>query len=187
MKTFYAKSGDGWRDWLKRNHLLEKEVWLVYYKNGAERTGIEYDESVDWALCYGWIDSLIKKIDDEKYVRKFTPRKDGSIWSKSNINRVGRLIKEGKMTEHGLGLFSNRKNKLSFAERFKVEEPSFPPEFFKAIKKNKQAWQNFQKFPLSHKRHYQMWITSAKKVDTKERRIEEAVSLIAKNVKSLMK
>lgn len=187
MKTFYAKSGSEWRDWLKKNCLLEQEVWLVYYKKGAEKLGVDYDESVDLALCYGWIDSLIKKIDDQKYARKFTPRKVGSIWSKTNIDRVERLIKEEKMTKYGLGLFKERNNKLSFAEKFKVEGPPFPPEFFKAIKKNKQAWQNFQKYPPSHKRQYQMWITRAKKADTRDRRIEEAVSLIAKNVKSLMK
>jgi len=180
-------NGNEWRVWLKRNHLLEQEVWLVYYKKEAGKLGVEYDESVDWALCYGWIDSLIKKIDDERYARKFTPRKVGSIWSKSNIMRVGRLIEEGKMTKYGLELFRERNNKLLFAEKFKVKESPFPPEFFKAIKKNKQAWQNFQKFPPSHRRQYQMWITSAKKADTRDRRIEEAVSLIAENVKSLMK
>ena len=137
-----------------------------------ENQSVDYDESVDWALCYGWIDSLIKKIDDQKYARKFTPRKVGSIWSKSNIDRVERLIKEGKMTEYGLALFVERNNKISFAEKFKVEEPPFPPEFFKTIKKNKEAWQNFQKFSPSHKRQYQMWITSAKKADTRDRRID---------------
>ena len=187
MKTFYAKSGSEWRDWLKKSHLLEREVWLVYYRKGSGKPGVDYDESVDWALCYGWIDSLIKNIDDQKYARKFTPRKIGSIWSKSNIDRVEKLIKDGKMTKYGLRLFKERNNELSFAEKFKVEEPPFPPEFFKAIKKNNQAWQNFQKFPPSHKRQYQMWITSAKKADTRDRRIDEAVRLIANNVKSLMK
>ena len=187
MKTFYAKSGSKWRDWLKKNHLLEKEVWLVYYKKGSGKPGVDYDESVDWALCYGWIDSLIKKIDDQKYARKFTPRKIGSVWSKSNIDRVERLIKDGKMTEYSLRLFKERNSELSSAEKFKAEEAPFPPEFFQAIKKNKQAWQNFEKFSLSHKRQYQMWITSAKKADTRDRRIDEAVRLIANNVKSLMK
>ena len=187
MKTFYAKSGDEWRDWLKRNHSLEREVWLVYYRKGTGKPSIDYDESVDWALCFGWIDSVIKKIDDEKYARKFTPRKADSIWSKSNTGRVKKLTKEGKMTEYGLALFSERNNRISFAEKFKAEKLPFPPEFFEAIKKNKEAWQNFQKFSPSHKRQYQMWITSAKKEDTRDRRIVEAVSLIAENVKSLMK
>jgi uncharacterized protein YdeI (YjbR/CyaY-like superfamily) len=186
MKTFYAKTPNEWRGWLDRNHLLEREVWLIFYKKDAGEPCIDYDDAVGWALCYGWIDSIIKRIDDKKYTRKFTPRKSGSIWSKSNIERVNRLIKEGKMTEHGMALFEKR-NKVSFAEKFKAKELPFPPEFLDAIKKNRQAWQNFQKFAPSHKRQYQMWITSAKKADTRERRIKEAVNLIGENVKSLLK
>jgi uncharacterized protein YdeI (YjbR/CyaY-like superfamily) len=104
-----------------------------------------------------------------------------------NIDRVERLTKEGKMTESGLALFRVRSDKISLAEEFKVKEPPFPAEFLNALKKNRRAWENFQKFAPSYKRRYLMWITSAKAAETRTDRIEEAVSLIAKNLKSLLK
>lgn len=187
MRTFHARDGGEWRGWLQQNHLLEQEVWLVFYKRGAEEPSVSYDEAVDWALCFGWIDSLIRKIDGRRYARKFTPRRPGSIWSKSNIERVERLTKEGKMTERGMALFRDRSGETPFAEKFRAKEPPFPPEFMSAIKKNRRAWQNFQKFTPGYRRRYVMWITSAKTAGTRDRRIEEAVALIARNVKSLLK
>jgi len=187
VKTVHARSGGEWKSWLQRNHLLEREVWLVFYKKGAKRSGISYDEALDWALCFGWIDSLIRRIDDLEYARKFTPRRPGSIWSRSNLDRVERLTKEGKMTEHGLKPFRQRTGEPSFAERFKAEDRPYPPGFLSAIKKNKRAWENFQRFTPGYKKRYLMWVTSASTSAARDRRIEEAVGLIARNVKSLMK
>jgi len=184
---FHAKDGAEWRGWLQLNHLVEQEVWLVFYKRGAKEPSVSYDEAVDWALCFGWIDSMIRKIDDLRYARKFTPRRPGSIWSKSNIDRVERLTGEGKMTEHGMELFRDRIGGSSIAKRFRTEEPPFPPEFIRAMKKNGQAWDNFQKFAPGYRRRYLMWITSAKTAETRDRRIEEAVDLIARNVRSSVK
>ncbi len=187
MKTVHARNGGEWKRWLQRNHLLEREIWLVFYKKGAKRAGVSYDEALDWALCFGWIDSLIRKIDDLEYARKFTPRRPGSIWSESNLDRVERLTKEGKMTEHGLKPFRERTGEPSFAERFRTEEQPFPPAFRSAIRNNRQAWENFQRLAPGYRKRYLMWVTSARTAATRDRRIEEAVRLIAKNVKSLMK
>ena len=102
MKTVEVKDRAAWRAWLAANHDQEDEVWLVYCKEHTGRKSPEYGATVEEALCYGWIDSIIKKLDDERYVRKFTPRKETSRWSPSNIVRVEKLTKEGLMTEHGL-------------------------------------------------------------------------------------
>jgi uncharacterized protein YdeI (YjbR/CyaY-like superfamily) len=187
LKTLRVKNDYEWRSWLQQNHLVEKGVWLVFYKKGAGESGPTYDEAVDGALCFGWIDSVIKKIDDYEYVRKFTPRRPGSIWSKSNIRRVERLTKEDRMTEYGLMPFKERGNEISIAERFKAKEPPFPPEFLSALRNNARAWRNFQKLAPGYRKRYLMWITSAKATETRTRRIEEAVGLIAKNLKSLLK
>jgi uncharacterized protein YdeI (YjbR/CyaY-like superfamily) len=187
LKTFHAKTGEQWQHWLQRNYLIESEVWLLFFKKEAKRENISYDGALDLALCYGWIDSLVRRIDDKKYARKFTPRKTSSIWSKSNIVRMERLIKDSRMTERGRELFKERSPEISFAEKFATNELPFPDEFMTAIQKNQQAWQNFQAFSPSHKRQYQMWVTSAKRDETRKRTIKEAVALISKNVRSLMK
>jgi len=112
LKTLFAKNGAQWRNWLGQNHLLEHEVWLVFYRNATGKASLSYDEAIDEALCFGWIDSAIRKIDDAKYARKFTPRRPGSTWSKLNIERIERLTKRGKMTEYGLTPFRARSAEL---------------------------------------------------------------------------
>ena len=120
VKTLHARNGDEWRGWLQLNHLVEQEVWLEFYRKEAEESSISYDEALDWALCFGWIDSMIRKVDDLKYARRFTPRRPGSVWSKSNIERVERLVEQGKMTEHGLKPFRQRTGEASSVEKFKA-------------------------------------------------------------------
>ncbi len=187
MKTLYAKTREEWQRWLQRNHLSEPEIWLLFFKKEVKIETINYDEPLDLALCFGWIDSLVKRIDERKYARKFTPRKPGSIWSKPNKLRMERLIKDPRMTNRGAKLFRERTSEISFEEKFKANELHFPNEFLTAIKMNERAWQNFQALSSSYKRQYRMWITGAKRDETRDRRIKEDVALISKNVKSLMK
>jgi len=123
LKTLFAKNGAQWRNWLGQNHLLEQEIWLVFYRNVTGKASLSYDEAIDEALCFGWIDSAIRKIDDAKYARKFTRRRPGSTWSKLNIERMERLMKRGKMTEYGLSPFRARSAEISLADKFKVKEP----------------------------------------------------------------
>jgi len=99
----YVTSRDDWRAWLRRNHDKEKQVWVIYYKKHTGKPSIPYDDSVEEALCFGWVDSIIRRIDDEKFARKFTPRKAKSRWSEANKKRARKMMKEGKMTDAGLG------------------------------------------------------------------------------------
>src|SRR5882672_2504259 len=101
-KTLHVTSRDEWRAWLKKHHASETEVWLIYSKRNSGQPRIPYDHAVEEALCFGWIDSLVKRIDDEKFAQKFTPRRDCTKWSALNKRRVRKLIREGRMTEDGL-------------------------------------------------------------------------------------
>lgn len=101
-EELYVSNRNDWRAWLKENHDAKKEVWLIYYKKHTGKPSISYDDSVEEALCFGWVDSMIRKLDAEKFARKFTPRRDKSTWSEANRKRVEKMIREGKMTEVGL-------------------------------------------------------------------------------------
>lgn len=185
MRAIYFNNRDDWRNWLKENHDKEKEVWLIYFKKNIGKPSIPYEESVEEALCFGWIDSIIKKMDDEKYARKFTPRTDYAKWSESNKARVRKLIKKGRMTEIGLAKINesalNRKEKTL---RDKLKKRMVIPNFLKqALLKNKKAWANFNKLAPSLKRQYVGWIMSAKKQETRTRRIKEAIGLLSQNKK----
>ena len=103
-KTLYVGSRDRWRKWLNRNHKKAKEIWLVYYKKASGKPTLSVDEAVDEALCFGWIDSQIKPIDESKYASRFTPRRSGSLWSDRNLSRVQKLLKEGRMTPSGMAV-----------------------------------------------------------------------------------
>ncbi len=177
-----------WRKWLKRNGAKETEVWLVFYKKESGKQSIGYGEALDEALCFGWIDSLIKRIDDEKYVRKFTPRKDKSKCSEANKKRVEELIKEKRMTKRGLAKITAAKENGQWN---KLDRPSVSPEppeeFSFQLKKNPKAKKVFDKLAPSHKKQYLLWINSAKKAETKNRRIQEAVKMLEKNEKLGMK
>lgn len=187
-KTLYVPNRDEWRQWLEQNHDTEKEVWLIYYKKHTGKHGIPYDDAVEEALCYGWIDSIIKRIDDETFCRKFTPRKDTSQWSEANKKRVEKMIREGKMTEIGLA-------KIEAAKRTgKWEKPvtsrqefKMPPELIEALATNKEAGENFDKLAPSHQRQYIGWVASAKKEETRKKRVKEAIELLEQNRKLGMK
>ena len=104
METLFCKTRDEWRKWLINNHLSEKEIWLIYYKKHTKKATVKYNEAVEEALCFGWIDSTIKRIDENTYMQKYTPRNAKSKWSLVNKNRIKKLIKENKMTDVGLEL-----------------------------------------------------------------------------------
>jgi uncharacterized protein YdeI (YjbR/CyaY-like superfamily) len=187
LTNLHVTGRDEWRAWLQVNHEKESVVWLVFYKKHAGKHGISYEDAVDEALCFGWVDSLVKRIDEDRYAQKFTPRKPGSKWSKLNRERMRKLRNQGSMTRFGLEAYKNRSMERPFAETFKTRKPQMPDDFEKALRKNKKAWKNFQKFGLSHRRNYLMWIAAAKKEETRRNRINEAIALIANNVKSLLK
>ncbi len=183
MKQLYIKTRDEWRKWLQKNHNKVNELWLVFYKKETGKPTIDYESAVEEALCYGWIDSIVKKIDKEKYVRKFTPRKNNSVWSEPNKKRVKKVIKEGRMTEFGMEKINAAKKSGAWN---KIIEPpkvssAAPKDFILALNKNKKAKGNFDKFSPSDKKRYYMWINIAKKNETREKRIKESLELLSKN------
>ncbi len=176
-----------WRSWLRENHARSQGIWLVFHRKGSTGGTLTYEEAMNAALAYGWIDSQIRKLDAGRYVRKFTPRRPGSIWSKSNIQRVDRLRAQGRMTKWGLEAFERRTSEISMLEKFKIDPVPVPEDLLIALRKNEKAWANFQQFTPGYRKRYMMWIVSAKKPETRRARVAEAVVLISKNVKALLK
>ena len=180
MNTQFFQSEKEWENWLENNFDKQQELWLVYYKKDTGKAGISYENSVRVALCYGWIDGLIKKLDEEKYARRFTPRKNKSIWSDLNKVRVEELIKSGKMKKPGL-------DKVEFAKQNGIWDQmiyptkidlSLPDELKRAFKENKMAADFFESLPKSHKKQYLLWIKTAKRPETRERRINETIKML---------
>lgn len=181
MKQLYVPNRDKWREWLGRHYATESGIWLVFYKKEASKPTIDYEAAVEEALCFGWIDSIIKKIDGEKYVRKFTPRKDKSYWSELNKKRSGKMIKAGRMTDAGLAKIEVAKKSGLWGQTGRPKiSLDMPLELVKALDKNKKARENFEKLAASYRKHYIGWIQAAKREDTKEKRIRETILLLAK-------
>ena len=184
MKQLYITNRDQWRDWLSGNHASQAGIWLIFYKKETSRPSIAYEAAVEEALCFGWIDSIIKKIDAERYARKFTPRSVKSIWSQLNKKRANKMIRQGRMTEVGLA-------KIKMAKKTglwdKDDRPrislDIPPEFAKALARNKKAKESFDKLAPSYRKYYIGWITVAKRPETKKRRIDESIALLEKGQK----
>lgn len=185
MNTVTARDRGEWRAWLAANHADVSEIWLLYYKKNTGIPSVAYGESVEEALCYGWIDSIIKKLDDEKYARKFTPRKDNSQWSVSNINRVEKMIKAGLMTEYGLQKVNAAKQSGNWDTPVQAPKLTFEihPDFAHALDQNLTAQENFGLMPASYQKEYLGWIEVAKQPDTRARRIKEALRLLEQNKK----
>jgi uncharacterized protein YdeI (YjbR/CyaY-like superfamily) len=179
-KTFYAADRASWRKWLDEFGAAEKEIWLVYYKTGSGKTSISYEDSLEEALCFGWVDSIIQKIDEEKYVRKFNPRRKGSQWSELNRHLAAKLVKEGRMTQAGL---SRIDFSLGEAPIARPKRPELPlPEWLKAaLMTSSKAWENFCSLTPSNRRNFIGWISDAKKEETRQRRIQEAIGRLERN------
>ena len=184
MRQLYLSDINQWRKWLSAYHKSEPGIWLVFYKKGTSKPTIPYEAAVEEALCFGWIDSIIKKIDEEKYARKLTPRKDGSYWSALNRKRAAKMIKQGKMTKAGLAkIEAAKKNGLWNRDGRPQIKLDVPPELAKALARNKKAKENFDGLAASYRRHYMGWIATAKRPETKKKRVSEAIALLEKGKK----
>ena len=161
-KTLYVTSRKKWREWLKKNHAKESEIWLIYYRKGTGKPRISYDNAVLEALAFGWIDSIAKRIDDEKFAQRFSPRRKSSVLSEMNKDRVRELIKQGLMTTAGLEAIRH----VYDPKTDKEEKFSIPPGILKALKGNKEAWKNFQKMPKSYQQIRIVYIVSRKRHST---------------------
>lgn len=183
-ETLYVTNRVDWRDWLQSNHQSKKEIWLIYYKKHTGKPRIPYDDAVEEALCFGWIDSIIKRVDDATFVQKFSPRKPRSLWSALNKDRVEKMIKAGLMTQFGLDKIEEAKNNGKWEEDYtskKVVE--IPSDLTIELSKDMVAHRNFLNFADSYKNMYINWINSAKKEETRQRRIKEVVLRSSKNMK----
>ncbi len=184
-KSLYVTNRHDWRAWLKRNHLTQKEAWLIYYKKHTGKPRIPYDDAVEEAICFGWIDSTVRKLDDQKYAQKFTPRNEKSNWSEHNKRRAKKMIEQGKMTQVGLVKFKQagkQKNKETESKPAS-KRLVIPPELKEALSANKKALDNFNNFAPGYRRLYIAWILDAKRKETRDRRIRQVVERSAENKK----
>ncbi|MGA3068572.1 MAG: YdeI/OmpD-associated family protein [Tepidisphaeraceae bacterium] len=181
LKTLHVTNRDQWRAWLADHHKSETDIWLIFFKKHAAKPGITYDHAVEEALCFGWIDSIVRRIDDQRYAQKFTPRRDSAKWSSSNIQRMRMLIRDGRMTQAGLAKFDPKlleKEPRKKQAPKKTRDPKLPQFVRQALIANPMALEHFETLPPSHRRRYLQWILSAKKEETRERRLKQAVSML---------
>jgi len=172
-KSFTPSSLADWRTWLEQNHDREQEVWLVYLKVGRGQTNIDYESSVEEALCVGGVYSIIQKIDEEKYARKFNPRRMDSKWSETNKRRVIKVIREERMTEAGMAKVTFNVNKVDPGKP-KPKRPAvqMPEKMEQVLKSRSRLWEAFQNLSPSYRRNYILWLSDAKKPETFERRLQ---------------
>ncbi len=183
-QTFHARTRNEWRKWLEKNHQSEKSVWLIIYKKESDTPSVYYPEAVDEALCFGWIDSKPNKRDNTSYYQFFAKRNPKSNWSKVNKEKAAKLIEQGLMQRAGLEMIEIAKQKGTWTALDEVENINLPADLHAQFSKNKTAFDNWENFPRSSKRGILEWIMNAKKPETRQKRIEETVSLAEKNMKA---
>ncbi len=172
--TFFANQSE-LRKWFEKNHDKEQELWVGYYKTVSGKPGITWPQSVDEALCFGWIDGVRKSIDENSYVIRFTHRKPKSIWSAINIKKVEELTKRGLMHPAGIEAFNKRNEEKSRIYSFEQKNIQLDKKYENQFKQNKKAWQFFQSQPPSYQRPAMWWVMSAKQETTKQKRLDELI------------
>ena len=190
-KATHPKTRGQWRKWLEKNHSTAPGIWMIYYKKETGKRKFDMADAVEEALCFGWIDSVAQKLDDERTMQKFTPRKPKSIWSKINKKRIEKLIEQKLMTPAGLATIERAKQNGSWdtlnSSDLHTDNNSMPDELEKALSKNKKALANFLAFPPSYRKRFLFWIDSAKTLGTKAARIKQTLLMAAANKKPGLK
>ena len=181
IETVEVQDRQEWRKWLKEHSDSNSDIWLVFHKRHTGVKSISYNDAVEEALCFGWIDSLVRRLDDARYARKFTPRRAGSKWSTSNRRRYADLKSRGVLAAPGLRRAPT--NRDGDAPRPSVS--ALPPYVEETLKTVPRAWQHFNQLAPSNQRAYIGWIESAKREETRERRLREALSLLASGKSSV--
>lgn len=173
MDTFYAKHRAEWRAWLQERHAHATEIWLVYYRKATGKPRVSYNDAVEEALCFGWVDSQQKGIDEERFAQRFSPRKPGSNWSEMNKARLRKLIAQGLMSPAG----------LAAARGVRLDEPfEIPPDIAAALKQDPQTWQHFQNFPEDYRRIRIAFIETARKRPAEfSKRLNHLIKMTAQN------
>lgn len=182
--SIQPKSRAEWREWLSSHHTQAEGVWLITFKKASGKPRLEYYEAVEEALCFGWVDSKGNKLDEERTMLWFSPRKKGSGWSKLNKSRIEKLITAKLMMPAGLAKIEAAKKDGSWSSLDSIEELEIPPDLEKSLAANKTAYKFFNEFPRSAKRAILFWIAGAKKPETRAKRIQETVTSASKNIRA---
>jgi len=185
LPQLYCAIAEQWQEWLEQHHASENGVWLVFYKKGFSDQTLDYQGALDEALCIGWVDSIIKKLDEQRYARKFTPRKETSQWSEINKRRVAELIALGRMKPQGMALIDAAKANGQWDKVFgppKVGD-DIPSELKAALDQNSEARRNFEQLAPSFRRQYILWVLMPKRPETKAQHVKEAIALLEKGEK----
>lgn len=175
IETLEVETRAQWRNWLEDHCDSTSEIWLVFWKRHTGIVSITYEDAVEEALCFGWIDSLVRRLDEDRYARKFTPRTPDSRWSTINRRRYEGLKARGLLADRGLERAPTSKS----GDAPKVSASIIPPYIEKRLREDARAWEYFEQLAPSYRRAYIGWIDSAKREETKEKRLREAVSLLA--------
>ena len=180
----YFKNAEEWREWLHQNHHAHTSVELIFYKVDSSFESMRWEEAVKVAICYGWIDSTVRKIDNERRKQLFTPRKDKSVWSKLNKTYVEELIRKNLLHESGLKKIETAKKNGSWESLDDVENLIIPADLQLAFNNNTLAFEHYSSFSPSYRKSYLYWLNQAKRVETRTARIAEIIRLCESNVKA---
>jgi uncharacterized protein YdeI (YjbR/CyaY-like superfamily) len=174
LQTLDVGSREQWRDWLRKHHASKSVIWLVFHKSPTGSKSISYDGAVEEALCFGWIDSIVKRLDDDRYARKFTPRQPESKWSTINRQRYAKLKGRGLLAAAGLERAPTGRS----GDQPRPSLSAIPSLIENQLKGDRRAWDHFERLAPSYRRAYVAWIDSAKRDETRQKRIREAISLL---------
>lgn len=183
MQIKFFDSQSRFRHWLARNYDKKNELWVGFHKKHSKKKGITYPQALDEALCFGWIDGVKKRVDDTSYTMRFTPRKPKSIWSRVNTKRAQELMAQGRMAPPGLKAFALRDSKRSGLYSFENAPQKLDSLHEKRFQANKKAWDYFQAQPPGYKKKFIFWIMSAKKEETRLRRLDQLIAASANGVR----
>lgn len=180
----HFKNRNEFRKWLEKNHAKQTELWILFYKVHTKKKCMRYAEAVEESLCFGWIDGILKRIDDEKHAQRYTPRKPRSIWSKVNKERAKRMIEQGKMTDAGLVKIKEAKKTGWWKNAYTTSrrDHEMPEEMKKVLMSDEEAWKNFQKFGKSYQNTYIFYVNYAKRAETKNKRMQIILERAKKNM-----
>lgn len=182
IKTLDLRSREQWHAWLAKHQASAVEIWLVFHKQHTGKPCLDYEGAVEEALCFGWIDSLVRRLDDDRYARKFTPRNPDSRWSDLNRRRYASLEKRGLLMEAGRANSPSGKRAYTLPQR-RLPDAPVPRYIERAFKADRAAWRFFEMLAPSYRRAYVAWIDAAKRDETRQRRLREAVARLAKGEK----
>jgi uncharacterized protein YdeI (YjbR/CyaY-like superfamily) len=175
----FFKTPTAFHKWLAANHAKSKELWVGFYKRGTGKPSLTWPESVDEALCFGWIDGIRKTVDEDSYKIRFTPRKPTSVWSAVNIRNVARLIGEKRMQPPGLKAFAARKENRSGIYAYEQRSPELVEPYLGKLKRNKAAWRFFSAQPAGYRKQMNWWVVSAKQEETRLKRLGKLIEASA--------